>query len=140
MVKSPAALLPPLSLTTCLITIRCAACRVFVKVQLTFSPSLRLTLSVVPEADCVPPFGVVTVQGGFPKLRVHPAGAAALNVYVAKLVMPGYVRVFDSVGSESSSSEKLDGERPPVAEKPKSCGSFGTASFVILIEAGKITA
>src|SRR3954452_15311509 len=33
------------------------------------------------------------------------------------------VCVFDSVGSESSSSEKLDGLRPPVDENGKSVGS-----------------
>jgi hypothetical protein len=35
------------------------------------------------------------------------------------------VCVFDKVGSESSSSEKLDGLRPPPAAKLKSCASFG---------------
>ena len=35
------------------------------------------------------------------------------------------VRVFDSVRSASSSSEKLAGLRPPPAVKAKSCASFG---------------
>ena len=42
------------------------------------------------------------------------------------------VCVFDSVGSESSSSWKFVGERPPPALKEKSCGSFGTASLTTI--------
>ena len=48
--------------------------------------------------------------------------------------MPGTtfenVRVLDSAGSESSSSEKLEGDRPPVVVKAKSCGSLGSESSV----------
>ena len=39
------------------------------------------------------------------------------------------MRVFESVGSASSSSEKLDGLSPPPAEKLKSWASLGVASF-----------
>ena len=41
------------------------------------------------------------------------------------------MRVFDSVGWLSSSSEKLVGDRPPPAVKAKSCESFGTESCTI---------
>src|SRR5207248_1842239 len=44
------------------------------------------------------------------------------------------VRVFDSVGSESSSSENEPGESPPPALNAKSCGSFGCASFTTVID------
>src|SRR2546423_60026 len=43
------------------------------------------------------------------------------------------VCVFESVGSESSSSWKLDGLRPPPALKEKSCGSLGSASLITTI-------
>src|SRR5262245_14710132 len=51
-----------------------------------------------------------------------------------------YVRVLEFVGSASSSSVKLDGVRPPVDVKLKSCASLGTASLMIVIDEGKITA
>ena len=43
------------------------------------------------------------------------------------------VCVFDRVGSPSSSSEKLEGDRPPPAVKSKSCASLGNACFTITI-------
>ena len=44
------------------------------------------------------------------------------------------VWLFDSVPSESSSSVKLAGDRPPPAVNEKSCGSSGVASFTTVIE------
>ena len=41
--------------------------------------------------------------------------------------------MLDSAGSESSSSEKLEGESPPPAVKEKSCGSFGCESAITRI-------
>jgi hypothetical protein len=43
------------------------------------------------------------------------------------------VRVLERVGSASSSSWKLVGDRPPPAVKEKSCGSFGVASLTTTI-------
>src|SRR3954452_21021719 len=43
------------------------------------------------------------------------------------------VCVLENVGSASSSSEKLEGDRPPPVVKEKSCGSFGTASLTTTI-------
>ena len=45
------------------------------------------------------------------------------------------VRVFESVASESSSSEKLAGLKPPPAVKLKSCASLGAASLTTVSEA-----
>jgi hypothetical protein len=39
------------------------------------------------------------------------------------------VRALDNVPSESSSREKLVGDRPPPVVNEKSCGSLGTASL-----------
>src|SRR5262245_34903372 len=76
-VKSDATLVPPLSLMTCLMTMRWAACRVLTKVQVTFSPSFRLTVSVELDVVCEPPFGVVTVHTGLLKLSVQPETVAS---------------------------------------------------------------
>ena len=46
----------------------------------------------------------------------------------------------ERVGSASSSRMKLDGVRLPVDVKLKSWASFGTASLMMVIEPGKMTA
>src|SRR5437870_5377106 len=77
MVKLAAVAVPPWSLMTCLMTLRWAAWRLLMNVQVTFSPSFRLIVTVDPLADCVPPFGVVTVHTGVPKLGVQPETAVS---------------------------------------------------------------
>src|SRR5581483_7267051 len=54
--------------------------RVFVKVQVTFSPSFRLIVTVALAAFWVPPLALVTVQAGLGKDCVQPAAAASVTV------------------------------------------------------------
>ena len=75
---------------------------------------------------------------GLPSLQVAPVWSQPPGtVSASEYPLPGstslYVRVFESVASESSSSEKLAGESPPPAVNEKSCGSFGTASLTTTI-------
>jgi hypothetical protein len=65
-------------------------------------------------------------------------------VFSPKLVMFVMSSRLERAGSVSSSRVKLPGEESggtsPVVVKPKSCALSGTASFVILISAGKMAA
>src|SRR5204863_3331242 len=87
--------------------------------------STAVTLQVKPVKDQL--LTEPSVTDLFPKLRM----------FVISLR-------FESVGSASSSSVKLPGDASggmsPFVVKPKSCASLGTASLVILISAGKMTA
>ena len=70
---------------------------------------------------------------GLPSLQVavdraQPAGADCASEYPLPAGTDAKVRVFESVASASSSSEKLVGLRPPPAVKAKSCASLGCAS------------
>src|SRR3954468_5443229 len=81
-------------------------------------------------------------ETGLPSLQValdwsHPLGSAADSEYRALGVRLEKVLVLESVPSESSSSEKLVGERPPPAVKAKSCGSFGCESRTATTEPGR---
>src|SRR6266511_3075448 len=146
MVKPLATALPPLSLITCLITVRCAACRVFVKVQLMISPSSAMIVAVrVPRVVVL-----LSVCGRPPGSSVQTravsanAGAGSASATVRVLVEPNDVSekvlVFDRVASEGSSSSEKPETSEPVVEKLKSCGSSGTAFLTIVRVAGKMTA
>ena len=79
-------------------------------------------------------------ETGLPSLQVaevwsHPLGSVSETEYPEPGATPANVRVFDSVPSASSSSEKLLGVSPPPAVKEKSCGSSGVAFFTITIVA-----
>jgi hypothetical protein len=87
-----------------------------VTVQVTVSPALTPMFEIgLPSSHVAPvwsqPFGTVS-ENEYPA-----AGGTLLNVCV-----------FDSVGSVSSSSEKLPGLSPLPAMKAKSCGSSGWES------------
>src|SRR5436189_179861 len=102
-VKSPATLVPPLSLITCLTTMRCA-CSELAYVHVQFSPSLMLIVAVVLLVEDVPPFGLVTEHVTL--VSVHPSGnGVSLTVYVWNVVMLENTCVFAVV--PSSTREKL---------------------------------
>src|SRR5213594_3888993 len=96
--KSPATLVPPLSLITCWMTMRCACCSKLAYVQVQFSPSFMLIVAVVLLVEDVPPFGLVTEHVTL--VNVHPSGSGVSStVYVWNVVMLEKTRVFAVVPS-----------------------------------------
>src|SRR4051812_37514280 len=81
----------------------------------------------------VSPGPTSTFAGELPSSQValvasQPGGVVCETEYPLPAERSLKVRLFDSAGSESSSREKLVGDRPPPAEKAKSCGSVGCES------------
>ena len=94
--------------------------RSFRKVQVTTSPADRDTFDT-----------------GLPSSQValawsQPLGTVSDSEYPLPGVRSLKVLVFERVGLESSSSEKLVGLRPPPAVKSKSWASFGDASLTAI--------
>src|SRR4051794_6709035 len=95
--------------------------RVFVNVHVTVSPALtEMFGSALPSSQVAP-------------ACVQPATACSETEYPDPGATSLKVRLLESVASESSSSWKLDGLRPPPVVNAKSCGSFGWASLTITI-------
>ena len=86
----------------------------------------------------VSPTETVMFAGELPSSQVaavwsQPLGTVSEMEYPLPGGTSANVCVLESVASESSSSSKLDGERPPPAVKAKSCASLGTAFFTTTI-------
>src|SRR2546422_457205 len=78
------------------------------------------------------------LETGLPLSQVAPVWSQPLGtISASEYPLAGTtllkVCVFGSVGSESSSSEKLEGLRPPPVVKLKSCGSLGCEDSTITI-------
>ena len=137
-VKFEAVAVPPLSLTTCFFTTRVAGSWLLVNVQVQFSPSSMLMVTVVPLGLALPPFGEVTLQ--LMESSAHPEGIGpSVIVYppAGKTVILLKTLVFALV--PSATSEKFargDG----LALKGNEVEPCGFACFRIVIEPGKMTA
>ena len=113
---------------------------VFVKLHVTSCPSasgivaVRVPVSPDPTGSCV----VSSVQTT--AVNENGAGSTSVTVYDLKVVIPEKTRVFERVGSASSSSANVDGSSPPVDVKLKSSALSGTVSLTTVIVAGNTTA
>ena len=105
-----------------------------------FTTTIWPRLWLVNVQVTVSPTDTSMFDTGLPSSQVALAWSQPLGtVSESEYPLPGgtssNVRVFDSVPSESSSSWKLAGERPPPAVNAKSCGSLGTESLTITMRA-----